>query len=151
MLYLTCTLPIGLLNIPIGILLDKTPLAVGLIIIPLIGFLTQLGMALCFLKLFGGFYAVLLVLRGFFGISGEGAFTMQAMIIQKIGGKNYDMMMGLCLTVPLFFDAVNSLVSTSVFDATQDAAIPLFICAGMTLVSVISGFVLIYFTKKHKK
>lgn len=151
MLYLVALLPISIINIPLGMLLDKTPLSIGLICITSIGFVTQLGMALCFVRMFTGFYAVLLVLRGFFGISGEGAFTIQAMVVQKVGGKNYDTMMGLCLTVPLFFDAMNSMVATEVFDATKKPEAPLFICAGMCLVSVVSGFVMIYCLKRKKR
>lgn len=56
--------------------------------------------------------------------------------------------MGLCLTIPLFFDALNSLVSTTLYDATEVAAVPLFVCAGMCVMSFVVGIVLIFKVKK---
>lgn len=115
MLYFVTSLPIGLLNIPLGILIDKIPLSLSILIITMIGLVSQLAIALSFMTTFNHFYVVLLVLRGIFGLSGEGAYTIQGVVIQKVGGKQYDIMMGFCLTIPLFFGSINSLVTTSLY------------------------------------
>jgi len=112
---------------------------------------THLGIAICFLTTFTGLYAVLLVLRAVFGLSGEGGYTIQAVVINKLVSDNYDVIMGLCLTIPLFFDALNSLVTTTLYDATQEASVPLFVCAGVCLISVLGGLLLIHKVKQLDK
>lgn len=144
MLYLVTSLPIGLLNIPLGILIDRLPLSLSILTITMIGLLSQLAIALCFMTTFSNFYIVLLILRGIFGLSGEGAYTIQGVVIQKVAGKHYDMMMGFCLTVPLLFGSINSLVTTSLYYATKLTWVPLFVSAGMAFISLVAGLILIY-------
>jgi len=70
MLYLAALLPVGLLGIAIGITIDRIPLPISVIAVTMIGLVTQLTIAICFLTMFTGFYDVLIVLRAFFGLSG---------------------------------------------------------------------------------
>lgn len=86
MLYFAALLPVGLLGVAIGIVIDRIALPISIIVITLIAVATQLTIAVCFLTMFSGFYAVLVILRAIFGLSGEGAYTIQAVVIQKIGG-----------------------------------------------------------------
>lgn len=151
MLYFATLLPVGLLGIAIGMVIDRIALPISIVVITTIGLVAQLTIAVCFLTMFRGFYAVILILRALFGLTGEGAYTIQAVVIQKLGGENYDVMMGLCLTIPLFFDALNSLVTTTLYDATQEAAVPLFVCAGMCCLSLVVGVILIWKVRKQSK
>ena len=151
MLYFAALLPVGLLGIAIGITIDRIPLPISIMVITLLGFVAQLTIAMCFLTMFTGFYDLLIALRAVYGLTGEGAYTIQAVVVQKLGGENYDVMMGLCLTIPLFFDALNSFVTTTLYDATLEASVPLFVCAGMCFMSVIVGCILIFKVKKLDK
>jgi hypothetical protein len=81
MIYFVTNLPICLLGIPIGMLLDKIKLSNGLILIISLCFISQLSISFLFLFSFSGFYIVLLTLRGIFGLTGEAAYTVQALAI----------------------------------------------------------------------
>jgi hypothetical protein len=49
-------------------------------------------------------------------VSGEGIFTIQALLISLYGKKHYDTLIGLAFCVPFFFDGVSSLVTPLIYD-----------------------------------
>jgi hypothetical protein len=109
-----------LTDIPNGMLIDKFPITKTVIIVTTISFLSQILTAIFFqFHPFGeGYKYILFGLRAFFGMAGSSAFTIQGLIISQYGKKYFELLMGVCLCVPFVFDAINSFVSTAIYDAT---------------------------------
>lgn len=70
MLYAVTHLPISLLSIPLGMLIDRLSLKGSLLLILMTALLSQLLMTVCFAMGFRQIYSALLILRGLFGMAG---------------------------------------------------------------------------------
>ena len=57
--------------------------------------------------------------------------------------------MGICLSLPFIMDALNSLITTHVYDSTKYMALPWYIGAFIAFISLIAAFKIdtIYITK----
>ena len=69
MIFFATMLPIGLLSIPIGMLIDKISLVTSCWLILGLQLITQTVMAIMFFFSFQGFYYVILVMRMLFGLT----------------------------------------------------------------------------------
>ena len=61
-------------------------------------------------------------------------------VIQK---KNLDLVLNLCYSIPLLFDALNSVVSTAWYDSTLKLYVPLFVGTMFCVISLICGVIMI--------
>lgn len=103
--------------------------------------------------MFSGYKYVAYFLRSLFGVSGEALFTVQAVLLTLYAGKHYEVSMGICLTLPFVFDALNSVITTHVFDATKDMALTWYIAAFMAFLSIFTAIWIdkIYLRKKNEE
>jgi hypothetical protein len=81
-------------------------------------------------------------MRSFFGVSGEGLYTVQSIIVSKFCRDNYEIVLAIALSLPMVFDSINSLVTTRVYDATNSMIIPWYIGISVCLLSLLSGVIL---------
>lgn len=93
--------------------------------------------------LWSGYLFVVYCMRGVLGVAGEGIFTVQAMIISRYSSGNYEVVMGLALSLPFLFDSINSIVTTITYDSTHSMALPWVIGCGVCLLSLAAGLALI--------
>lgn len=64
-------------------------------------------------------------------------------MIRKVAGKDFDIMIGFCLTVPFLFNSMNSILTAVLYDHTDSMTIPLVVGTGVAAISLLSGFVLL--------
>jgi MFS family permease len=65
-------------------------------------------------------YYMLLLSRAVFGVCGENIHIVQAAMISiVIPTERLSLVLGLCMSVPLMFTSLNSLISTWVYDTTK--------------------------------
>lgn len=69
-------------------------------------------------------------------------FTVQGVIIARYAKSNYEVMMGICLSLPFIMDSVNSVVTTTVYDSTGYMALPWYIGSFWGLFSLCMAFIL---------
>jgi hypothetical protein len=50
--------------------------------------------------------------------------------------------MGICLCLPFVCDALNSIITTEVYDATHYMALTWYIATGFCLISLVTGFII---------
>jgi hypothetical protein len=79
------------------------------------------------------------VLRGFFGVTGSGLFTVQAMLITKYGGKYYDTLIGVGVCIPFIFDSLNNIITPLIYDKTNSMDLVWLIGVGFCLVGLLSS------------
>ena len=114
------SLPLVFFSIPIGMLIDKLPLKYSVWFILGMQLISQLTIAMLFFFTFEGFYYAVLAMRMLFGITTETSLILQSLMVEKVIHKNnLDLALNLCYSVPLFFEAFNSVVTTQVFDVTH--------------------------------
>ena len=81
-------------------------------------------------------------------------FTVQGVIVAKYAKSDYEIMMGVCLSLPFLMDSVNSAVTTAVFDTTGYMALPWYIGGAVSFLSLLAATVLhskYLRAKKNKK
>ncbi len=100
-------------------LLDKISVKKAAVWITSICLLSEIGILLVFHFRFEGYKIVLYVLRGIFGATGSGLFTVQALLITQYGGKYYDSLIGIGVCIPFFFDSLNNSVTPLLYDSTN--------------------------------
>ena len=67
-----------------------------------------------------GYIVVMYIMRCFFGLGGQGIFTVQSIIITNYCEKaDFEIVMSVALSLPYMFDALNSLVTTRAYDLTN--------------------------------
>ncbi len=142
MMYAFTFLPILLLDIPIGIVIDRVDLKKSVFVLLVITLLSQTVTGLMFHLRPRGYRWVVYLMRSVFGTVGEGTFVAQAAIIGKYGINNYETIMGLCLSAPFLFDSLSSFISTQVYDATKSVPLVNYIGSSFALLSLGSLFVL---------
>lgn len=99
-------------------LLDKLPLKKAVIFIAVISLLSAIGILITLHFEFAGYKVVLYFLRGFFGVTGEALFTVQALVISLYGDKYYDILIGVGICAPFLFDSINNILTPYVYDST---------------------------------
>lgn len=138
-IYFSTFILIGPLSIPLGIAIDRFPIKKTLLILLSGSFLSQLTIALMFEFRPSSYKTVIMIMRSIFGLAGEGMFVLLCLIVTIFGKDEYEFLMGAALSLPFFFDAVNSLVSTLVYDQTSYLPLPWYIGAGVCFVSLVCG------------
>jgi MFS family permease len=58
------------------------------------------------------------LLRAIFGFAGQGIIVSQGAIVAKYAPKHYEYIMGLCLNIPLIFNALSSIISSKIQQET---------------------------------
>lgn len=95
--------------------------------------------ALMFQYVPSNYLPMVLVMRSIFGLAGEGLYTAQCLIMAVFGGKEYEFLAGLALALPFAFDALNSVTTTAVYDATNNLPLTWYIGCGVCVVSLLCG------------
>lgn len=103
---------------PVGMLLDKLPIKKTVLCICFVSLLSEIGIMLMFYFQFAGYKVFIYVFRGIFGMTGEGLFTIMALLISKYGGRYYDMLIGVGICLPFLFDSINNIITPYLFDST---------------------------------
>lgn len=125
--------------------MERIPLKHSVWIFLGVQMLSQLLIGVLFTFMFPGFYFVVLALRMVFGLTTETSYTLQSLIAEKvIQKKNLDFVLNICYSWPLMFGAFNSLISTSLYDATLKTYAPLFVGASICLLSLVGGLVMVH-------
>lgn len=143
-MYFFTYLPIFLFNIPIGMIIDRSSVKKSLFVLLFMNLFSQIICTIMVSTRVGGYIIVMYIMRSFFGVAGEGIFTVQGLIITKYCKDNFEIVMSIALSLPFIFDSLNSLVTTRVYDYTSTMVWPWGIGIIVSIVSVISGF-LLYF------
>ena len=78
---------ISLIQIPFGIFLDRSPIKPTLIFLLLVLMISQTTISLMFEFRPQGYFIIILIMRSFFGICGEGLYTIQC-VVMSIYAKN---------------------------------------------------------------
>jgi hypothetical protein len=142
LMYFFTYLPIFLFNIPIGTIIDRTPPARSLFALVFMSFFAQTLCTLMVQTQITGYVAIMYIARCFFGVAGEGIFTVQCLIITKFCKDNLEIVLSVALSLPYVFDSLNSLVTTRVYDATNSMVLPWYIGIGVSILSIIAAFAL---------
>ena len=140
-----------LLDIPIGILIDRVSISFALTISLLANLLSQLIFTFMLQFRPSGYFIVLLAMRVLFGTSGESNFTAQGKIIAKYCKKNYEFVLSVCFGIGFFFNALDSLITTGIYNQTKNLAIGLFFGVFMCGLSLIGGGSLIRIINKFQQ
>jgi len=98
-----------------------------------------------------GYLVILYIARCFFGLAGEGLFTVQGLIITKFCKDNLEIVLSVALSLPYVFDSLNSLVTTRVYDARHSMVFPWYIGIGVSVLSIIAAVALYYAYISPKK
>ena len=150
-MYFFTYLPIFLFNIPIGTIIDRTPPARSLFALVFMSFFAQVLCTLMVQTQITGYVAIMYIARCFFGVAGEGIFTVQGLIITKFCKDNLEIVLSVALSLPFVFDSLNSLVTTRVYDATNSMVLPWYIGIGVSILSIIAAVALYYVYVSPKK
>ena len=125
-IYFITNIPVVVLSVIGGIVIDRIGVKKAGVIFSLGVLLAQSVVTFSLYWKTSGFYdskpemwyIVMLVGRGLFGICSENVHIIQAAILSVIvPPEHISMVLGLCLSVPLLFTSLNSLVSTEVYAA----------------------------------
>lgn len=146
LLYFATYIPVCFFDVSIGMLLDRISIKKAAIWITLICLLSEIGILMMFRLRFDEYKVVLYVLRGIFGATGSGLFTVQALLISRYGGKYYDTLIGIGVCIPFIFDSLNNIITPLIYDSTLSMELVWvtgIIFCGLALVSslLISRFV----------
>ncbi len=120
-------------------LVDKYPLRRIMYFFAVLSFIALLSSAFAFEFMIPGYKWIVNILRSFFGVSGEALFTVQAVLLTLHAGKHYEVCMGICMCLPFVFDALNSVVTTHVYDATKYMALTWYIAAFVAVLSFLTA------------
>lgn len=142
LMYFFTYLPIFLFNIPIGTIIDRTPPSKSLFVLVLMSFVSQLVCTIMVQTQIGGYIVIMYITRCFFGVAGEGIFTVQGLIITKYCKDNLEIVLSVALSLPFIFDSLNSVVTTRVYDSTNSMVLPWYIGIVVCIFSIISAIFL---------
>ena len=120
-------------------LLDKISLKKAAIWITAICLVSEVGILLTFYFQFQGYKIVIYVLRGFFGATGSGLFTVQALLITKYGGKYYDTLIGIGVCIPFLFDSIDNIITPLIFQTSGSMELVWLVGIGFCLLAFISS------------
>ncbi len=126
-------------NIPIGIILDKYPLQKSVLVIAIGSFLSEIIIALLFDFRPHGYLIGVYLMRAIGGMTGSAAYTMQGFLFARYASKNYEMLVGFGLTVPLIFDSISVSISPYIFDRTKSISLPWYIASMVDFMAVIAA------------
>jgi len=141
-MYFFTFLPIFILNIPIGTIIDRNEITVSLFALLLMSLGSQIVMTLMVWLQIPGYIFIMYAMRSIFGVAGEGIFTVQGMIITKYCKENFEIVMSVALSLPFVFDSLNSLLTTHIYDWTETMTIPYLIGVIVCVISLLSGFLI---------
>ncbi len=116
LMYFFTFLPIFLFNIPIGIIIDRNEVTISLFVLLFMSLASQV-VGTCMIQFrVEGYIIGLYVIRAFFGMAGEGIFTVQSIIVTRFCKKeDFELVLSLCLSLPFVFDSLNELITTRIF------------------------------------
>ena len=143
-MYFFTYLPIFLFNIPIGMIIDRSSVKKSLFVLLFMNLCSQIVCTIMVVTRTSGYIIIMYIMRSMFGLAGEGMFTVQGLIITKYCKNNFEIVMSIALGLPFVFDSLNSLVTTRVYDYTQTMVWPWSIGIIISVISVLSGFVLYF-------
>lgn len=66
------------------------------------------------------YFMILLMMRSFFGVCGEGSMTSLSLIFSKYCKDNYELISSYWIGIGFAFDSLDSLVTTQVYNATNN-------------------------------
>lgn len=142
LLYFFQFLPVTLFQIPIGMMIDKYPVKRAMFFFVFLCFVSTLVSALAFEFMMPGYKTIVFVTKSTFGVCGQALFTVQAVLLTFFAKQDYEVAMGICACLPFVFDALNSIVTTHVFDATHYMALTWYIATFVCFLSIITAFVI---------
>jgi hypothetical protein len=67
---------------------------------------------------------------------------VQIIVLTNFAKEEYEMMVGICLCLPFIMDAINSITTTHVYDATNYMALTWYIGAFVTSLSLIAAYII---------
>ena len=82
-------------------------------------------------------------MRSFVGVCGEGSMTALSLIFSKYCKENYELISSYWIGIGFLFDSLDSLITTQVYNATNDLPLTLYITVIVCGVAFLSGFQLI--------
>ena len=138
-LYFFQFLPVVLFQIPIGFLIDKYPVKRTMYFFAILSFVALLFSGLAFELMPPGYKWILNILRAAFGVCGQALFTVQAVVLTFYAKENFEVSMGICMCLPFVCDALNSIITTHVYDATKYMALTWYIATGFAFISLVSA------------
>ena len=97
------------------------------------------------------YYPWVLVGRSFFGLVGDGLYSVQGIILSVYCPDNYEFMVSLVWSSGYLADAMGSLISTLTYDSTNSVSTPFFIASGVCGLSFLSGIILVLLMKKESR
>jgi MFS family permease len=140
LLYFFTFIFIFLFNIPIGTLIDRHSLTFSMFALLATSLAAQLIGTLMLQFRPQGYLAILYVMRAFFGLAGEGIFTVQSRIVARYCRKeDFEFVLSMCLSLPFLFYALDSVVTTQLYDSTNAMSVPWYASTAVCLLSFLSG------------
>lgn len=91
---------------------------------------------------------MLYVLRGVFGATGSGLFTVQALLITRYGGKYYDTLIGIGVCIPFLFDSIDNIITPLIFDSTGSMELVWLVGVGFCSLALISSILISVFVNR---
>lgn len=91
---------------------------------------------------------LLYVLRGVFGATGSGLFTVQALLITRYGGKYYDTLIGIGVCIPFLFDSIDNIITPLIFDSTGSMELVWLVGVGFCSLALISSILISVFVNR---
>jgi len=88
------------------------------------------------------------VLRGVFGATGSGLFTVQALLITRYGGKYYDTLIGIGVCIPFLFDSIDNIITPLIFDSTGSMELVWLVGVGFCSLALISSILISVFVNR---
>lgn len=153
LLYIATSIPIIFTDIPLGIILDKFPLQITVVIIALTSFTAELLTAVLFDLRPTGYLYIVYVLRAIVGMAGSSAFTMQGFVIARYAAEHFEMLIGFSLCIPFIADSINVMLTPIIFDATQSISLPWYIASAVDFLAIVAALVIsrIVINKEKRK
>lgn len=127
------------MQVPLGILIDRFSIKRTLIILLICLLLSQTVISIMFEFRPSNYFIIILLMRSIFGLSGEGLFTVQCVVMSIYAESQYEILAGMALALPFIFDAVNSATTTAVYDATLNLPLVWYIGVAVCIFSLICG------------
>lgn len=144
-------LPIMAFDIPLGNLIDRAPLRLMLFIMLSSLLVAQIIQGIMFQARPSGYFPVVLGARALFGLAGDGIYSVQGIILSKYCADNYEFLTSLAWGFGYSADAVNSVLTTMVYDSTSKVSVPFYISAGFCGFSLLAGIILILVLRREDK
>lgn len=152
LLYFSTFLPVMFTDIPLGIVLDKYPMKITVLVIAISSFLAELAIAMLFDFRPDGYIYGVYVMRAISGMAGSCAYTMQGFVMARYASEHYETLTGFGLSLPYLFDALNVTISPLIFDSTKSISLPWYVASALDFLAVISAIIIaIIITRKEKQ